>query len=153
MPHTEINKYIQEMFFHGRPDEVLLSVEQILIRFWSEDIPLRLSEDIAAYTEEMIHKGSTGIVDEIYHVLGEKRVGFVDNKFPYSHVAECLPPGHRFNHFCLWSRTGPLSREEIDGYIGDQFPDHPALVFVNGDNHKTIPELWHAHVIIIESEI
>lgn len=70
-------------------------------------------------------------------------VVFRKNDFPYN-----LDNG--VEHFLLWSNQD-LSPDEIDVYIQEN--THGALdtlYFINPAELKSIPELWHAHVMVLK---
>ena len=70
-------------------------------------------------------------------------VVFRKNDFPYN-----LEEG--VEHFLLWSNQD-LSPDEIDTYIQEHtvsLDPLDTLWFVNPTELKSIPDLWHAHVMV-----
>lgn len=67
------------------------------------------------------------------------------NDFPYNWE-------DGIEHYLLWSNE-EVPDNEIEGYIQDLMPHcSDYLWFVNPAELKSIPEIWHAHVIVNRSD-
>jgi hypothetical protein len=93
-------------------------------------------------------------IDYIYHTDGKyihvkskvlesaRVVLFRKNDFPYN-----LDPG--VEHCLLWSNQD-LSPDEVEMYIQENTQGAlDTLWFINPTELKSIPELWHAHVMVL----
>jgi hypothetical protein len=141
--------FFELVYYHNSETPELGLFFQTLLSRMTEGLSLRSAEDIARYTTDLRDNSSRWVVEDIMQALGERMVGFVPNKYPYSEVAKELPPNSNCQHLCLWSRNGPLSQEIISLMIEEQFPGQSALVFVHQPKMRSVPELSHAHVILV----
>lgn len=69
---------------------------------------------------------------------------FMENDFPYN-----VETG--IQHFLLWSNQG-LDVSEIEEYIKHHPATHGSLEtlwFVNPVELRSIPDMWHAHVMVL----
>ncbi|MDD5464321.1 MAG: DUF3605 domain-containing protein [Candidatus Moranbacteria bacterium] len=80
-------------------------------------------------------------------LIGDSRVKLVRNNFPYSKLTQHLG---KVTHFCLWSKIGPLSNDQVEFEIKKNFSGKPSLWFENVEATKSIPEVWHCHIFIKE---
>jgi hypothetical protein len=81
----------------------------------------------------------------VYHAratTGSKRSAIAHNDYPYH-----LKKG--FAHFILWSVV-PLSPATIERRIRDHFriPREKYIWFINTPHKKSVPTLWHCHIIV-----
>lgn len=83
----------------------------------------------------------------IDNIIGDNKIKLVRNNFPYLKLTQHLG---KVTHYCLWSKTGPLSSEQIESEIKKNFPDQLSLWFENILETKSIPEIWHCHIFIKE---
>jgi hypothetical protein len=80
------------LYYHrGETPELGLFLQSLLTRM-TERLPLRSEGNIARYTTDLQVNSTQAVVGDILKVLGERMVGFVVNKYPYSEVAKVLPP-------------------------------------------------------------
>lgn len=83
----------------------------------------------------------------IYNSMGNSDHKIVRNEFPYGFLIQHLL---HVNHYCLWSKTGPLSVSTIESEIKKTFPNCQFFWFENNIATKTVPEIWHCQVFVKE---
>jgi len=71
----------------------------------------------------------------------------IKNMFPYTRLLVNLPG---VKQYCLWSKNGNLSNEEIELRINQAFPSKPHFWFENSEATKSVPEIWHCHIFVKE---
>jgi len=69
----------------------------------------------------------------------------IKNIFPYTRLLQNLPD---VKQYCLWSKNGKLSDEEIDLEIKQKFPSQSYFWFENSEATKSVPEIWHCQVFV-----
>jgi hypothetical protein len=80
--------------------------------------------------------------------IGEQNVAIVKNNFPYSNILQHLP---NVIHYCLWSKKGKLTEEEIKREINQRFPNNIWFYSERKVNYKSVPEIWHCHIFLDHS--
>ncbi len=146
----------QEAYIHGDKHDMALNLcLMVVLQRLACNQFMRLPEDVQLYqkVQEMNGEGNAALVQEIKDRLGDRSVGFVKNIFPYTILTKVLSPMKKeLNHVCLWSQSGSLPRNQICSYIDEEYPGRSAAVVVNNTSYRSVPELWHAHVIMAESQ-
>ncbi len=77
---------------------------------------------------------------------GKNRV-ILRPSFPYNNLLKKIP---HISHYCLWNRSGKLSKTQIEQEIKNKFPQKKFYWFENDDIAKSILEIWHCHIFIKE---
>jgi len=85
------------------------------------------------------------IVANIKKHLTEKDVVLLKNNYPYSQILQYLPS---VDHYLIWSNRGDLQQDEIKKVVEFEHPGKEWLSFITTDENKSIPEIWHAHVLV-----
>jgi len=124
--------------------EELVKLKPILSDFRPEFA--RLSEDLIYYRlyQELVPKK---IRLEILRRQLLNDICLIKNMFPYTRLLVNLP---RVKQYCLWSKNGKLSDEEIELRINQVFPSKPHFWFENSEPTKSVPEIWHCHIFVKE---
>jgi len=106
----------------------------------------RLPEDLRYYRlyQELVPKK---IRLEILERQLIDNICLIKNMFPYTRLLANLS---RVKQYCLWSKNGKLSDEEIESEINKTFPSKTHFWFENSEANKSVPEIWHCHVFIEE---
>ena len=86
-------------------------------------------------------------IQHILKTIGHQKQKITPNKFPYLRLIQHIS---QVKHYCLWSKTGPLTPAAIESEINHQFPNLDHFWFVNASNNKSIPEIWHCQIFIKE---
>ncbi len=71
------------------------------------------------------------------------------NQFPYGNLLKFIP--EKITHYCLWSRQGKLSDDEVEKQINLKFPKNDYLWFENAECAKSVFEIWHCHIFVKEN--
>src|ERR1035437_6644757 len=106
---------------------------------------LRLPKDNASYAIYSKSISRKEIVNNIYGEMGKDQTAVLLNKFPHTNILKNLP---KIRHYCLWSKTGPLSKKQIEEIINMQFKNEKSFYMERKVNHKSIPEIWHCHIFV-----
>ncbi len=106
----------------------------------------RLAEDLRYYRlyQELVPKK---IRLEILERRLSDDICFAKNMFPYTRLLVNLP---KVKQYCLWSKNGKLSDEEVEAKINKTFPLKSYFWFENSAATKSVPEIWHCHVFVKE---
>lgn len=78
-------------------------------------------------------------------IIGDNKTKLVRNNFPYHKLIQHLG---KVTHYCLWSKSGSLTPEQIETEINNKFPGSIHLWFENVLETKSIPEIWHCHIFV-----
>ena len=108
----------------------------------------RLPDDLyfyQTYTELIPVETRLKVVEKL---IGNNNIALVKNNFPYTRLLQNLP---QVKQYCLWSKEGGLSIDEIESQIKKVFPLKDFFWFENSNAVKSIPEIWHCHVFIKEN--
>lgn len=85
------------------------------------------------------------VLENIKNQLVGREAALLKNNYPYSRVLQDLP---QVGHYLIWSKKGELQKEEIHEIIEKEYPGKEWFTFVTAEGSKSIPEIWHAHVMI-----
>jgi len=102
----------------------------------------RRSPDVHRQYEEfktILADSGINIRDVILKKMRKRSVKWIKNDFPYDVKGT--------KHYLIWSMTSlenDLVRDFADKYVGGR----EYLTFVNPIHLKSIPEIWHAHVLV-----
>ena len=80
-------------------------------------------------------------------LIGDHKIRLIRNNFPYLKLTQHLG---KVTHYCLWSKIGPLSDQQVELEIKKNFPKKMSLWFENDEATKSIPEVWHCHIFVKE---
>ena len=107
---------------------------------------LRLKEDTLFYNifKELVSRDI--ILKIIKKQIGKRRIALVKNNFPYTRTLQYLP---NVANYCLWSLDGSLSEEKIKNIVNTSFPNNKWCKSERKINYKSVPELWHCHIFIM----
>lgn len=108
---------------------------------------VRFSDDLTFYRQYTKQTPREIRFKIIYDFIGDNQTKIVRNNFPYLKLIQNLG---KVTHYCLWSKIGPLSNEQIESEIKKNFLGKISLYFENIDAIKSIPEIWHCHIFIKE---
>ena len=126
---------------------------------WAEFVELRdripySSPEVARFEDDLIFyhqyiklvplETRLKIVDNL---IGNQKIKLLRNNFPYLKLTQHLG---KVTHYCLWSKVGSLTPDQIESEIKKKFPNQLSLWFENGEGNKSIPEIWHCHIFIKE---
>lgn len=106
---------------------------------------LRLPEDYSFYSlyRELVPKKIALTI--IKRQIGKNKVSLILNNFPYTGILQNL---ENVRHYCLWSKEGKLSSNEIKSYVDNFFPEKRWFYSERKIGYKSVPEIWHCHVFI-----
>jgi hypothetical protein len=106
---------------------------------------LRLSKDndfYAAYVKSISRKD---LVNTVTKEIGDNQMAILINKYPHTNLLQNLP---NVKQYCLWSKKGALTNEEIIAQISKKFKNKQWFYMERKINHKSISEIWHCHVFV-----
>ncbi len=81
-------------------------------------------------------------------LIGDNDIKIIRNNFPYLFITQNLLG---VQHYCLWSKIGPLSAEIVEAEIKKQFSNKDYFWFENIEITKSIPEIWHCQIFVKEN--
>ena len=105
----------------------------------------RTTEDQKKYDTYLEENPREIILENITKQLRDRDVVLVKNNFPYSRILQQLPD---VDHYLIWSRRGELQKEGIEQVVETEHPGKAWFSFVTAVGNKSIPEIWHAHVMV-----
>lgn len=108
---------------------------------------VRFNNDLNFYRQYLKETSRETRLKTIYDEIGDTPIKIIPNNFPYLKLTQHLG---QVNHYCLWSKTSPLSNDQVEVEIKKIFPNKIYLWFENAQAIKSIPEIWHCHVFIKE---
>ena len=103
---------------------------------------LRRSPDVLRkYNEYRQNLATNGINihDVIINKMRKRPVKWMKNDYPYD-IEDT-------KHYLIWSMT-PLENDLIRDFADKYTGGREYLTFVNPINKKSIPDIWHAHVLV-----
>jgi len=114
---------------------------KLCIAFDRLDLFRRSPEVLRQYNEyrQNLDDNGINIRDVILNKMRKRPVKWLRNDYPYN-VEDT-------RHYLIWSMTpmeNDLIRDFADKYTGGR--DY--LTFVNPEYLKSIPDIWHAHVLV-----
>lgn len=107
----------------------------------------RFEDDLCFYHQYTKLVPSKTRLKILNSLIGNSQIKLVRNNFPYLKLIQHLG---KVTHYCLWSRLGPLSNNQVEQEIKKYFPKNLSLWFENIEATKSIPEIWHCHIFIKE---
>jgi hypothetical protein len=103
---------------------------------------LRRSPDVLRqYNEYRQNLATNGINirDVILNKMRKRPVKWMKNDYPYNVEGT--------KHYLIWSMT-PLENDLIRDFADKYTGGREYLTFVNPEHLKSIPDIWHAHVLV-----
>ncbi|AGE54263.1 protein of unknown function (DUF3605) [Paramecium bursaria Chlorella virus NY2B] len=103
---------------------------------------LRRSHDVLEkYEEYLRYLDDNGIHvrDVILKKMRNRPVKWLKNDYPYDIDDAC--------HYLIWS-TKPLEPELVRDFADKYTGGREYVTFVNPEHLKSIPDIWHAHVLV-----
>lgn len=85
------------------------------------------------------------ILELIRKQMKGEEVAIVKNNFPYSLILKDL---HSVQHYILWSLKGPVEEGVGKAMLEERFPGKKWITFITIPENKSIPELWHMHIMV-----
>jgi hypothetical protein len=104
--------------------------------------------------DELFYENYTMLVDKkirrqiLFNTFKGKDKIILRNNFPYNNLFKFIP--EKIIHYCLWSRQGKITSNEIENQIKLKFPDNDYFWFENNLIVKSIPDVWHCHIFVKE---
>lgn len=135
---------VEQIYLHGEESEALAFFVVELSRVCTDGRHVRTRETWGKY-EIYVAKGEEAITEDVRKQIGEEKVIFIENRFPYDAL---MPEGGNLAHMCLWNRVGEMNKEEIEEQVDRAYPGCAALVFENTSQVKSVPGIWHVHVVV-----
>jgi hypothetical protein len=106
---------------------------------------LRLPEDKLLYETYAKSISRQEMLNSIYREIGNRNIAILLNQFPHTNILKNLP---NITNYCLWSKTGPLNRSQIEKIIDMRFKNPRTFYMERKVNHKSVPEIWHCHIYV-----
>ncbi|ABT14897.1 hypothetical protein NY2A_B498R [Paramecium bursaria Chlorella virus NY2A] len=103
---------------------------------------LRRSHDVLEKYEEYLRyldDNDIDVHDVILKKMRNRPVKWLKNEYPYD-----IEDAH---HYLVWS-TIPLDPELLHDFVEKYTGGREYVTFVNPEHLKSIPSLWHAHVLV-----
>lgn len=135
---------VEQIYLHGDESDALAFFVVELSRVCTDGRHVRTRETWGEY-KIYTAKGEEAITEDVRKQIGEEKVIFIENRFPYDAL---VPEGGNLAHMCLWNREGKMSREEIEGQIDKAYPGCGSIVFENTEEVKSVSGIWHVHVVV-----
>ncbi|AGE52538.1 protein of unknown function (DUF3605) [Paramecium bursaria Chlorella virus CvsA1] len=105
------------------------------------DLLRRSPNVLMQYNEYRQNLASNGINirDVILKKMRKRPVKWMKNDYPYNVEGT--------KHYLIWSMT-PLENDLIRDFADKYTGGREYLTFVNPEHLKSIPDIWHAHVLV-----
>lgn len=136
------SRYKNEGLIPPRSWEELVSMRDILGTYTGA---IRLQEDQEYYDIYLKTIPRDLLLTFLNNLLQGKEVALVINAFPYTRVLQFIP---FVRHYILWSKKGEVSKEIIKELVEEKFAGKDWLYFITTDVNKSVPEIWHAHIMV-----
>lgn len=108
---------------------------------------VRFEDDLCFYRQYTKEVPRETRLQVVFNLIGDSDTKIVRNNFPYLKLIQNID---KVTHFCLWSKIGPLTSDQIETEIKKEFAGKSYFWFENSDAIKSIPEIWHCHIFVKE---
>ena len=106
---------------------------------------LRGSDHQIEYNSHIGDLSRSTVLDLITDQMDGKNIALLVNAFPHYNILKNLP---NVLHYCLWSKSGPLSKEQINHEVEKKFSGEKWFNMTRDKGYFSIPEIWHSHIYI-----
>jgi tRNA U38,U39,U40 pseudouridine synthase TruA len=106
------------------------------------DLFTRKPDILKKYHEYLnaMQRNGISVADIIIKKMGNHPIAWMRNEYPYDVEGT--------THYLIWS-TEPLSSDKINEIAAKHAGSREFIQFVNPENLKSVKEVWHAHVFIL----